>query len=291
MERQHTCLKKWIFAAGDGIGCLEHGREICVPHSWDAEDGEGERFGSGWYAYALFAPDEWRDKRVIAHFHAVRPDAAVFLNGKEIGGRRGAGRASFDVELTGALKIGAVNQLVVRVDAAPGGTEPPSARDPDRTDESVTLREVELWVVGAHYVKELRITAEPVDAPAGERAGKGGARWRVEALLDGGAESRLTLGWKLLRERDGQGPAGAGPLVPGLHQYAGAVLCHDGRAVVETLLPEADYWYPDRPALYTVTLRLRSGAVVEDEVSCTFGFRGPGVHFLIDMESDPNYDK
>ena len=54
-----TELRRWTFAAGSDPACLEKGREVTLPHTWNIEEGLEEYRGRGWYAYELDALREW----------------------------------------------------------------------------------------------------------------------------------------------------------------------------------------------------------------------------------------
>lgn len=80
-----TELRRWTFAAGSDPACLEKGREVTLPHTWNIEEGLEEYRGSGWYAYELDVPREWTDRRVRLHFGAAFHRAVVYVNGREAG--------------------------------------------------------------------------------------------------------------------------------------------------------------------------------------------------------------
>ena len=77
-----------------------------------------------WYRRTFEVPGEWSGRRVLLHFGAVDWEATVFVNGKELGTHRG-GYDGFSHDITGALRPGAPNELIVRVfDPTDAGTQP-----------------------------------------------------------------------------------------------------------------------------------------------------------------------
>ena len=70
--------------------------------------------GVGWYRTSFTVPPRWAGRRVHLRFQAVAARAKVWLNGALLGEHLGA-YASFTLELSGHLKHGAGNLLVVQV--------------------------------------------------------------------------------------------------------------------------------------------------------------------------------
>ncbi|MGO8926514.1 MAG: glycoside hydrolase family 2 protein [Limisphaerales bacterium] len=67
-----------------------------------------------WYHRLVTVPEAWRGQRVLLHFGAVDWETTVYLNGRELGGHRG-GYDSFTFDITGALRSGETQELVVAV--------------------------------------------------------------------------------------------------------------------------------------------------------------------------------
>jgi len=67
-----------------------------------------------WYQRSFRTPAEWTGKRILLHFGAVDWEAAVSLNGRELGTHRG-GYDAFSFDITGALTQNGENRLVVAV--------------------------------------------------------------------------------------------------------------------------------------------------------------------------------
>ena len=75
MAREVINLCEWNFSLGDTAECLEHGRKVSVPHTWNIEEGTEDTWGTGWYEYVFMAPGEWQGKRGQGYFKAGYHDA------------------------------------------------------------------------------------------------------------------------------------------------------------------------------------------------------------------------
>jgi len=76
-----------------------------------------------WYRRTIEVPAGWKGKRIILHFDAVDFEAAVFVNGTELGTHRGMSEP-FTIDITDALKDGK-GEVIVRVwDPTDAGSQP-----------------------------------------------------------------------------------------------------------------------------------------------------------------------
>ena len=103
-------------------------KEAGRPETWDgrilvpfaaesALSGVGKPVGGDkalWYRRTFDVPKAWRDGRVLLHFGAVDWESTVWINGREAGTHRG-GYDPFSYDITGALKRGAKQEVVLRV--------------------------------------------------------------------------------------------------------------------------------------------------------------------------------
>lgn len=97
-------------------GGRELAGEIIVPFCPESSlSGVGDRdfLNSVWYRRFIDVPDRWQGRRILLHFGACDYLTTVWLNGKRVGEHEG-GYTPFTVELTGALKGGGRDELVVR---------------------------------------------------------------------------------------------------------------------------------------------------------------------------------
>lgn len=96
-------------------------RRIDLPHTWNAQDALSGKIdykrGIGNYEKELYVPAEWQGQRQFIRFAGVNSVAEVFVNGKYLGSHRG-GYGAFIFELTGKLKYGETNTILVRANNA-----------------------------------------------------------------------------------------------------------------------------------------------------------------------------
>lgn len=263
MKRESITLSKWNFKLGEEISCLKDAKEVTIPHTWNVEDGSEEYWGTGWYEYKLEVPSEWKEKRVLLHFHSVYHDAVVFVNGTQVGEHRNSGYTPFDVELTGHLQYGTANRLAVQVNNEFSETMFPYKRSFDWANDGGIIREVEIQLVGEHYIKSLRVTAEPVILTDQGRQEEGEASLTLDVAVDGVHHDSLTLAWEVYEGCDEQ-------LVK---VYEQSTVCADGKASIKEDLKNIKFWHFDDPNLYTLRMKLLNGNEIEDQVETTFGFR------------------
>ena len=106
-----------IKASGDGLPRDFEGK-ILVPFSPESElSGVGRSLNPDqvlWYRRRIRLPNGFRKSRLMLHFGAVDQAAAVFINGKSVGGHVG-GFTPFTLDVSDAWNDGAENEIVVRV--------------------------------------------------------------------------------------------------------------------------------------------------------------------------------
>ncbi len=297
-------LEKWKFALGEEIACLEKGREVTVPHTWNIEEGTEEYWGTGWYA-ASFVPEEsWKEKRVRALFRGVYHDAYVYLNGKEIGCHLNSGYTPFAAELTCGLRFGEENELAVKVDNRFSEQMLPFDTSFDWANDGGLIRPVELLVTGRSFIKNPAVTARPVITSRDQRQDKGSAVFGLTTKVDGagaGEADGLFAEWTLYEGCDAAGEsacgekAGGGDMqTPGREEAVAdgretscrkmegreKPVCEGKEAVTDgaveipgRILPEVKYWHFDSPNLYTLKMVLKKGEEILDEEKVVFGFR------------------
>lgn len=92
---------------------------VNVPHTWNARDMQtvvnGFYEGPAYYRKTLTVPAEHSNKRYFLRFEGVGACTEVYVNERLAGTHKGA-YSAFAIELTGALKYGAENQIVVKAD-------------------------------------------------------------------------------------------------------------------------------------------------------------------------------
>jgi hypothetical protein len=247
----------WDYAivAKDAVRPSDWDGKILVPFAVEsALSGVGKPVGADralWYRRTLAVPQEWRKGRVLLHFGAVDWESAVWVNGREAGTHRG-GYDPFTYDITGLLKRGSRQEIVLRVFDPTDENNSPIARGKQVMKPrgifytAVTGIWQTVWlepVPEAHIVK-LDLTPDidgkilmvgPVCAGPTE-----GSMLAVSVSLNGAAVAAA------------EGPANAPIAVP---------------------IPEPRLWSPDDPVLYDIRAALKEDGQVLDEVSSYAGMR------------------
>ena len=126
--RENTLLQSdWRFKQGDARGAERPDYDaadwppVSLPHNWgweQAQRGENYLREPGWYRRDLNLGKPQAGRRYFLRFEAAGSVAEVYLNGKLLGGHRGAFGA-FGFEITRELSNTGTNLLAVRVSNVP----------------------------------------------------------------------------------------------------------------------------------------------------------------------------
>ncbi len=211
-----------------------------------------------WYRRTFTLRPGWKGKRILLHLGAVDWESTVWVNGKEMGTHRG-GYAPFEFDITESVKGSGPQEVVVAV------------YDPD--DPKKGAFQPKGKQLGSHSIWYTRTTGiwqsvwlEPLDPThiAGfnittDMAGK----LSVAARIAGSGPASLTVNVSKSGRRS-----------------ASATISSTGdlnkpRVVMQVQDPLV--WSPESPALYDVTLTLRQGAKVTDQVKTYCAFRSVGM--------------
>lgn len=198
-----------------------------------------------WYRRTFTRPGLRSGERMLLHFGAVDWETTVFVNGKEVGTHSG-GYTAFIFDITADLIKGENNLLVKVFDPTDQGINPHGKQvlnphDIYYTATSGIWQTVWLEAVPAAYIREIKLTPDidkqeldvVVTAPAG---------YTVELKADSSSTPVSTL---------------------------------EGSAETHIALPikNLHLWSPADPFLYDLTIRLKKGGKVVDEVKSYFGMR------------------
>ena len=97
-------------------GDTEFSKKITVPFPWGSNlSGIENKADIGWYKRELKVQEEWKNKRTFITIGASDWETTVWLDGDLLGSHHG-GYVPFSFELTGFLKYGEQQKLVIRVD-------------------------------------------------------------------------------------------------------------------------------------------------------------------------------
>ena len=111
------------------------------------------------YRKVIFASNEWSDKRIIITFEGAAHYAEVFLNGEKIG-EHYSGYTAFSLELTGKLKLGEENILVVKLDSKENLNIPPFGNVIDYMTYGGIYRDVYLDIKEKCYIEDVFVKPE-----------------------------------------------------------------------------------------------------------------------------------
>ncbi|MBR2381480.1 MAG: glycoside hydrolase family 2 protein [Clostridia bacterium] len=106
------------------------------------------------YRKVIFAPAEWRDKRVLITFEGASHYAVIYLNGERIG-EHYSGYTAFTIELTGKLNLDEDNILVVKLDSRESLNIPPFGNVIDYMTYGGIYRDVYLDIKDACFIADV----------------------------------------------------------------------------------------------------------------------------------------
>jgi hypothetical protein len=105
--------ERWFDAAPSGFPL-----RIVVPYPWGSKlSGVPDEAEIAWYARTVRVPEGWTGRRVFLVVGASDWRTDAWLDGSPLGGHQG-GYTPFELELTGAMRPGTDQRLVLRVDDA-----------------------------------------------------------------------------------------------------------------------------------------------------------------------------
>jgi beta-galactosidase/beta-glucuronidase len=245
----------WQLEFGKADDALPVGKDlpmqILVPFPVEsALSGVMKRADRLWYRRTFQVPEKWQGRRVLLHFQAVDWESTVYVNGKPLGEHHG-GYDAFSFDITDALKPSGDQELIVKVfdptsdGSQPRGKQANRARGIWYTPTTGIWQTVWLEPVPAARIGRLlltpdldgsclKITAEGVDA----------ANCTVQAVA-----------------RDGQADVA---------QATGGVDAEIQLAISKDKLKT---WSPNAPFLYDLTVTLKQGDRIVDQVRSYFGMR------------------
>jgi beta-glucuronidase len=224
---------------------------VRVPHTWQITPGLEEYYGEALYERTFDAPQAWSDSTLRLEFEAVFHSAWITVNGQQVGEHVGKGYTAFVVDITKAVRFGALNTIAVKVDNAFNEKMLPRGRSSDWTHDGGIYRPVSLLVTPKVYVERVEVDADPHSVEAA-----------VILLNTGGAPHKGLLSWRIVEEdtglvaQNGEVPADAA---------AGASVT----LRLSATIAKPRLWHFDHPHLYRLETDLESG----HNYSTVFGIR------------------
>ncbi len=169
---------------------LPHDAMILEKRSPDCPNGTATGFlpgGKYYYETSLFGKPDWEDQRVMLEFEGVYMNSTVLLNNEVVGGRL-YGYSNFYVELTGKLRIGEDNRLLVIAD----NSACPNSR---WYSGSGIYRPVNLWVGPQDGIEpeSVKITTVSIDPAVIQIQAPKEVHVSVEGVCGSGRDFRLTI--------------------------------------------------------------------------------------------------
>ena len=145
-------------------GCLdENMTEVRIPHT--TKELPFNYFSEEQYqmlcAYRkeIFAPNEWDSKRILITFDGAAHYTELYLNGEKIG-EHYSGYTAFTLELTGKLRLGESNILVVKLDSRENLNIPPFGNVIDYMTYGGIYRDVYLDIKEKCYISDVFVKPE-----------------------------------------------------------------------------------------------------------------------------------
>lgn len=203
------------------------------------------------YERTLFAPEEWKDRRVFLQFEAVMAYAEVFLNGCLIGDHKG-GYTPFSVELSEFLRFNDENCICVCVDSTERCDFAPCGNVVDYLTYGGIYREVSLVITERDFIRSVHV-----------RGCRANCSERIEAKVLLGAPLSQNSEWKVFFEGHEAHWLKSAQISEKELQFQATFLN------AETLR----HWSPEDPALYDVVVELWQSGKRIDRISTRFGLR------------------
>lgn len=153
LDRDSIGWKTW----GSGLPAP---KLVKVPHTWNVEDGTERYFGTAWYEKKVEIPSDWEKRQVRLHFDAVYRDAVVYINGREVGRNAGSGFTPFSLNVSGLLKYGLENKIIVSVSNRFSSYSFPYRASFDWPNDGGIIRPVSFSVTGKPSVRYAHVKPE-----------------------------------------------------------------------------------------------------------------------------------
>ena len=263
--KTHPFNEDWQFAINAATASVSTvWQMVTLPHTARMESvlpGNQMWMGDCLYRKQFVARAEWQDQRVCLNIEAAMHTAEVLLNGQRVAVHAG-GYLPFQVELTGRLKVGATNELLIKLDNRENPDVPPG-RPYRKLDFN--------WYHGLYRNVDLQVT-DPLhitDAVAANLPASGGifvtysavsldsatVQVRVHVKNDRSVRARFAVRCALAGKSVDSEPA---TLAPG----------ESSAYTLALVIPDPKLWSPDDPHLYPLTTELRTVEGVTVESQC-----------------------
>ncbi len=209
-----------------------------VPGDWNSQYEKLSLYeGTIWYR-KIFKVETQTDKRYFLYFGAVNYEAHVYLNGKKLGSHQG-GFTPFQFEVTGKLTSGE-NFVVVKVDNTRHKDAIPTVNT-DWWNYGGITRDVDLVITPKNYISNYKVQLDPKNSN----------------LIKGFIQLSDSAAGKMVKLS-----------IPELNIQKEFKTDAEGKAEIQIPVKKINYWSPDNPHLYAVSLQSEN-----DNVEDKIGFR------------------
>ena len=259
---------------------------VQLPHTWNALDGQdgGSNYyrGRAWYRKRVVIPAAWGGKRIFLTFNGANSVADPFINGVPLGHHIG-GYSAFTYDITDHVKIGVENVIAALVSNAYDQNIPPLNanftfcgglyRDVVLTATSTTHISLTDYSSPGIYITQKKVSEQHADL-------------QIKTLVRNDSAQAMQ-GVLQLEVRDAQGRG-----IFAINR-ALALGAYGATTDVQEAGIESVHLWNGRldPYLYAVSVRIRVGSTVVDELSQPLGLRtfrmDPGLGFFL---NDKPYD-
>lgn len=234
----------WLFAENYESG-FENAVSVRLPHTtkeieYNYFNCEDYQRVSG-YKKVFYAEPEWKNKALLLKFDGAAHDASVFVNGQMIA-RHKCGYTAFTADITPAVKFGAYNEIIVKLDSRETLNIPPFGFVIDYLAYGGLYREVTLQVKNPGYIRNVKIENSDL--------------YEVTVGVETDSHEKGTVIQTDILDSSGNVAAS----------------CIGGSFTVS--IPEGTLWSIDAPYLYTARVRVFSNEkALIDEKKVRFGLR------------------
>lgn len=141
-------------------GLPSNATKVQVPHTWNVMKGLEDYSGLAWYEYTLDIPAEDKGKDLRLKFHAIYRDATIYLNGEMIGKHFSSGYTTFHMPVSGKVKYGKKNRIVISVSNVYSPAAIPVDKSFDRAKDGGIIRNVDLIVAEKPAIRYVHVNAK-----------------------------------------------------------------------------------------------------------------------------------
>lgn len=249
-------------------------QQVSLPHTAKLEPLVVKEAWTGisWYKKDFVFNPAWKGRKIFVEFEAVMQQADVWLNGKLLLKHTG-GYLPFTIDITNEIKTEGNNRLIVKADNHDHPEIPPgkTITTLDFCYFSGIYRNVSLLITQPTYITDA--VKENLVASGGIKiwypeVSKASATVAVATHMRNDAENaqKISLAYKLT-DKNGKVVASAGSETQTIAAHGQLQITHQFK------VNRPELWHPSHPHLYKLSVEIRSGKKVVDELNNRIGIR------------------